>query len=94
MPVTGRRARVISITVRLRTRDGQQREVEVDPKEYDSVFFNAEVAERLLAPYYTARYGFKDALRRLGPLHRRVRRAGLTVLMHMPYCRYKLLTDD
>jgi hypothetical protein len=94
MAVTRRGASIISITVRLRNRDGRQREVEIDPKEYDSLFLNAEVAERLLAPYYTARYGFSDALTRLAPLHRRIRRAGVTVLMHMPYCKYKLLTSD
>lgn len=86
-------ARIISITVRVRAPDGRERDVSIDPKEYDSLFLDAEVAERLLAPYYTARYGFGAALKRLAPLHRLVARArGITLVIHMPYCRYKVIT--
>jgi|GraSoiStandDraft_11_1057310.scaffolds.fasta_scaffold501817_2 hypothetical protein len=93
MAETKRRASIVSITLRLRRSDGREEDVKI-PTKCDSVFLNAEVAERLLAPYYIARYGLGTALVRLAELHRRRVRSprDLTVTIHMPYCRYTLLT--
>jgi hypothetical protein len=97
MAVTRRRsrARIISITVRVRTREGRERVVSINPRTFDSLFFNAKVAERLLAPYYFADKGFDGALKALAPLHRRVEadKAGaVTLVPHKPWCQYTVLT--
>lgn len=54
-------ATLLSITVRLRTRDGAERVVEIDPKDSDALFWTLGAVERFLLPFYCATKGFDFA---------------------------------
>lgn len=85
--VTRRTAGIISVTVRVRTPDGGELDVPVDPTEYDAVFLSRDAANNFLVPLYTARDGIDEALEFRANLERELkRRGGMGVVIHKLYC--------
>jgi hypothetical protein len=85
MPKTPSEVGILSVTVRYRTKDGQEGELSVGP-EYDAVFLSAEAADRFLLPHYLASFGFEtiDEIRR--KIIREEELAGLVIPRHKKIC--------
>lgn len=80
-------ASVVSISLRLHARDGQQAEVPVDPKRQDAVFFTLGAVDKFLVPFYAARDGLDAALKLRAEAARRFRRTGnVGVAFHQGMC--------
>jgi hypothetical protein len=78
MTSTRERSTVLSITVRVRTGDGTERVVEIDPTENDALFWSLDAADKFLVPFYSATKGFeyasnvRDAIIVIPILHKRL----------------------
>jgi hypothetical protein len=69
---------VLSITVRVRTRDGTERTAEIDPANNDAFFWSLDAADKFLVPFYSATKGFeyasnvRDLIKLIPVLHKRL----------------------
>jgi len=78
---------VVSISVRLRARTGQQAEVPVEPRTDDAVFFTLGAVDKFLIPLYAARDGLDAALKLRARIARTFRQTGgVGVALHQGMC--------
>jgi hypothetical protein len=85
---------VVSVTVRYRTSDGKEGTLEINPNEYDSVFWTLEAVDRFLLPYYLAHYGFAEADRIRAELVREMRVVGIPIPRHKKLCSIVMGLDS
>ncbi|MGH7498308.1 MAG: hypothetical protein ACREL3_05600 [Gemmatimonadales bacterium] len=79
-------ARIESIVVRLRTRDGSAREIKVDPDENDALFWSQEAVDKLALPFYLAARSLEQALAIRGQVDSQLGKAGLIIAAHKRLC--------
>jgi hypothetical protein len=93
MAMRRRRARIISVTVRVRASNGRQVDVPINLKKYDALFLSEDAVENILVPFYVARRGLAFALQlRAKAEHQLKRTGGVVLLAHELYCDPSLIS--
>ncbi|MBA2459575.1 MAG: hypothetical protein H0V43_11575 [Gemmatimonadales bacterium] len=94
MAIESNEATVVSVTVRVRTRDGRERDVSIDPAAHDAVFWSMEAVDNFLLPFYFVHEGFEfiEQLRR--ELAAEVDATGLVLPRHKRICMVVLQRFD
>jgi hypothetical protein len=83
-------AGIVSVTVRYRSRDGQETEVAVNPNVHDAVFLSMEAVDQFLLPYYLFSEGFEFVAALRQAIQEELKLTGIVLPRHKRYCRVVL----
>lgn len=81
---------IVSVTVRYRTRDGQETEVDVNPNVHDAVFWSMEAVDHFLLPYYFFSEGFEFVTALRQEIQEELKVTGICLPRHKRYCQIVL----
>jgi hypothetical protein len=89
-----REAEILSITVKFRTAQGEERSVTVDGRSSDALFWSIEAIDRFALPFYLATEGFEKAAAIREEAHAQLAKAGLIIGPHKKYCLLSIVELD
>jgi len=94
MAIESNEPAILSVTVRFRTRDGRERELNLDPQEHDAVFWSLEAVDRFLLPAYLGREGFEFIDRLRSEIVGSIDEVGISIPRHKRLCGIHLSLED
>lgn len=83
-------SKILAITVRLRTRDGEDHTIEIDPKTTDGLFWSMEAVDSFLVPFYSVTEGFEFAADLRGKIVNGDTGLFIVPMIHKKLCRILL----
>jgi hypothetical protein len=85
--MASRKGRIVSITARVRGRNGREYTIEIDPEKNDALFWSLGAVDRFLLPSYLVMRGFDYAARLRKDLHAEFNRLGWVLPPHKAECK-------
>ncbi|HUR93775.1 MAG TPA: hypothetical protein VMY76_04275 [Gemmatimonadales bacterium] len=86
--------KVVSITVRVRTNTGAEKDLRVNPYESDALFWGPDAIDKLGLPYYVVQHGADEAFELRREAQAELNRTGFIIGPHKLYCRIELAKFD